>query len=226
MSSVPDASAAARELAAVIDHTLLAADATAADIERVCGEARAHGFASVCVNGAWVTRAVTTLTGCPVATCSVIGFPLGAMDSRAKLAEAQLALDAGARELDTVIALEPLKAGDDAYVARELEQLASACHARGALLKVILECGLLDEAQKRRAAGLAVAAGAEFVKTSTGFEGGASVEDVALLRALVGPQLGVKASGGIRNLRAAQELLRAGANMLGTSAGLAILREA
>lgn len=217
---------AARALAAVIDHTLLAADATAADIERLCGEAREHGFAAVCVNGAWVARAAAALAGSPVVTCSVVGFPLGAMETRAKLCEAGLALDSGARELDTVIALGPLKEGDDAYVARELEEIASACHARGAQLKVILECGLLDEVQKRRAAGLAVAAGADFVKTSTGHAGGATPADVALLRAVVGATLGVKAAGGIRNLRSAQDLLKAGANRLGTSAGLAILSEA
>jgi deoxyribose-phosphate aldolase len=213
-------------LASLIDHTLLAPDATEEAIERLCAEARTHRFATVCVNGSHVARAAACLAGSAVGVCSVAGFPLGAMTRAAKVFEAQRALDDGAREIDAVLPLGALKAGDDATVIGELAELARTCHARGALLKVILECALLDDPTKRHAASLAVQAGADFVKTSTGFAGGgATVADVALLRSAVGQRVGVKASGGIRDLATARALLAAGANRLGTSASLAILRE-
>jgi deoxyribose-phosphate aldolase len=213
-------------LAPFIDHTLLAADATAADVERLCAEAREHGFAAVCVNGLHVARVARALAGSPVAPCSVAAFPLGAMDPRAKRFEAECALDAGAREIDAVIALGALLEGDDALVARDLAGLAEACHARGALLKVILECARLDEPTKRGAARLALDAGADFLKTSTGTAGGASEADVRLLVELAAGRAHVKASGGIRDAAAARAMLAAGAARLGTSAGLAILRGA
>lgn len=211
-------------LARFIDHTLLAADATAADVERLCAEAREHGFAAACVNGLHIARVARALEGSDVAPCSVVAFPLGAMDPRAKRFEAECALDAGAREIDAVIALGALLAGDDALVARDLSGLAEACHRRGALLKVILECARLDEAAKRRAARLALEAGADFLKTSTGTAGGASEADVRLLVELAAGRARVKASGGIRDASAARAMLAAGAARLGTSAGLAILR--
>lgn len=213
-------------LASCIDHTLLAADATAADVERLCAEAREHGFAAVCVNGLHVARVARALDGSPVVPCSVVAFPLGAMDPRAKRFEAECALDVGAREIDAVIALGALLAGDDALVARDLAGLVEACRARGALLKVILECTRLDEAAKRRAARLALEAGADFLKTSTGTAGGATEADVRLLVELAAGRARVKASGGIRDASAARAMLAAGASRLGTSAGLAIVRGA
>lgn len=216
----------ARSLAAAIDHTNLAADATAADVERLCAEAREHGFAAVCVNGLHVARAAAELAGSRVAVCSVVAFPLGAMDPRAKRFEAERALDAGAREIDAVIALGALLAGDDGLVSRDLAGLAEACHARDAQLKVILECARLDDAGKRRAARLALDAGADWLKTSTGTAGGATPADVRLLAELAGQRARVKAAGGIRDAATAREMLAAGASRLGTSAGLAILRGA
>jgi len=213
-------------LAALIDHTLLAADATPARIERLCAEARAHAFAAVCVNGAHVRLAAGRLTGSTVAVCAVVGFPLGAMATRAKVEEARLALDDGARELDMVLALGALKAGDDAGVVRDVAGVAELAHAGGARVKVILETGLLAADEVERAARLAVAGGADFVKTSTGFgPRGASLEDVRRLRAAVGPEVGVKASGGVRTRAFALELLEAGATRLGTSAGVELVRE-
>jgi deoxyribose-phosphate aldolase len=213
-------------LARSIDHTLLAADATAADVERLSAEALEHGFAAVCVNGLHVARVARALAGSHVAPCSVVAFPLGAMDPRAKRFEAECALDAGAREIDAVIALGALLAGDDALVARDLAGLAEACHGRRALLKVILECARLDDAAKRRAARLALEAGADFLKTSTGTAGGASEADVRLLVELAAGRARVKASGGIRDATAARAMLAAGASRLGTSAGLVIVRGA
>jgi deoxyribose-phosphate aldolase len=212
-------------LAGLIDHTLLRPDARADEIERLCAEALAEGFAAVCVHGCWVRLCAARLAGSQVAVCAVVGFPLGAMASAAKLAEARIALDDGAREIDVVQNVGALKTGDEALVLRELEELARLCHARGARLKVILETALLDDAQKVRAAELAQRAGADFVKTSTGFAAsGASVHDVALLRRTVGPALGVKASGGVRDAAFARELVAAGATRIGASASLAIVR--
>lgn len=213
-------------LAGFIDHTLLRADATAAEIDRLCAEALEHGFASVCVNGAWVARCAERLRGSSVAVCAVAGFPLGAMASAAKAGEARVALDDGAREIDVVAHLGALKAGDDDLVVRDLAAVAAVCRERRALLKVILETALFDDAGKARAAGLAVRAGADFVKTSTGFgPGGATLADVALLRRTVGPRIGVKASGGIRDAATARAMLAAGATRLGTSASAAIVAQ-
>ena len=210
-------------LAAVIDHTLLDPAADAREIERTCDQALAHGFAAVCVAPVWIARVAGRLRGSAVRACSVVGFPTGAHRTETKVDEARRAIADGARELDVVIALWALKSGDPAAVRRELE--AVVAEARGvAIVKAILETGRLTSDEKRAAARLAIEAGADFVKTSTGFGGGgATVEDVRLLRAVVGPDRGVKASGGIRTTALALELLRAGATRLGASAGPALL---
>jgi deoxyribose-phosphate aldolase len=222
---VPTASTA-RDLAATIDHTRLAPGTTAAEVEQLCTEAREHGFAAVCVNGVFVPRCVRALAGSAVKTCTVIGFPLGAMATRAKREEARVALDDGARELDMVLQLGALKDGDLAAVARDVEAVVAPAHGAGARVKVILETGLLEREAIVRACRIAGESGADFVKTSTGFgPRGATVEDVVLMRASVRPGMGIKAAGGIRTLSAARELLAAGATRLGTSAGLALLAE-
>jgi deoxyribose-phosphate aldolase len=214
-------------LASFIDHTLLRADATPAQIERLCREALEHSFAAVCVNGMHVRRSARLLKGQGVAVCTVAGFPLGATTTTAKLFETVRALEDGADEVDAVIPIGALLAGEEAYVAAELEALARACHAGGGRLKAILECALLDHASKLRACELAREAGCDFVKTSTGFApGGATVEDVRLLRGCVGEALEVKAAGGIRDLATARALIEAGASRLGCSASLAIVAEA
>jgi deoxyribose-phosphate aldolase len=212
-------------LAAFIDHTLLKADATAADIERLCAEARAHGFFAVCVNGSRVELARARLEESAVKVVAVVGFPLGAMDSDVKRFETEAAVDAGAHEIDVALNIGRLKDGDHRSVLRELRDVVEAADER--LVKVILETGLLTRDQTASACELVLDCGAKFVKTSTGFgPRGATVEDVKLLRELVGPDFGVKASGGIRDLATALALLEAGANRLGASAGVAILAEA
>lgn len=212
------------ELARLIDHTLLAPGATRDEIVRLCEEARTHGFATVCVNGVWVREAAVALDGSAVRVCAVAGFPLGASATRVKRYEAEAALDDGAVEIDMVLDVGGLKGGDDARVRDDVEAVAEAVHARGGLLKVILEMGLLSSDEKVRACWLAVAAGADFVKTSTGFgPGGATVADVELMRRTVGPAIGVKASGGIRTLEDALALVAAGATRLGTSRGVALV---
>jgi deoxyribose-phosphate aldolase len=214
------------ELAGCIDHTLLRPAATGVDIDRLCDEAKSYGFAAVCVNPVWVERAVSRLGRSKVLVASVVGFPLGASRSEIKLAETQRALDDGAREIDMVINIGRLIEGDVGYVADEIQQLTGAAHRVGAVTKVIIETALLTDDQKRIACELAVGAGADFVKTSTGFGGGgATVSDVALMRSVVGQTIGVKASGGIRTAADALNLLRAGATRLGTSAGPAIVTE-
>ncbi|HEX6881882.1 MAG TPA: deoxyribose-phosphate aldolase [Planctomycetota bacterium] len=217
----------AAELAAAIDHTLLAPTATAADVERLCDEARAHGFASVCVNGVHVARCRARLAGSAVRVACVVGFPLGADAPGAKRRAAEIALADGAEELDVVLQLGALRAGDHALVEHDLAGVVAAARAAGGLVKAILETGLLDAEETRRACRIAEASGASFVKTSTGFgPRGATRADVLLLRQCVGLRLGVKASGGIKSAALARELLAAGATRLGTSASLAILREA
>jgi len=212
-----------QELARCIDHTLLRPDATAADIEGLCAEARANGFYAVCVHGSRVVQAAHWLADSEVKVAAVAGFPLGVTEADVKRFECETLIDLGAQELDVVLNIGRLKDGDDRYVLRELRDVVEA--ADGVPVKVILECALLTDEEKRRAASLVVESGAAFVKTSTGFgPGGATVEDVALLRAIVGPKLGVKASGGIRDAAAAAALLAAGATRLGTSAGVAIVR--
>jgi deoxyribose-phosphate aldolase len=214
-------------IAQMIDHTLLKPEATPDQIDRLCAEAREYRFASVCVNPLFVDRCRENLAETPVAVCTVIGFPLGATTTKAKLFEAQQALGHGARELDMVIPIGLLRAGRYVDVLEDVRSLAVAAHAREALLKVIIETVLLDDEQKVLACLLAQRAGADYVKTSTGFAGGgATVADVALMRRVVGPVLGVKASGGVRNLADARAMIAAGATRIGASAGVAIVREA
>jgi deoxyribose-phosphate aldolase len=210
------------DLARAIDHTILKADVTAPQIERLCDEARRHGFAAVCVNPCWVSLCARLLRGSPVAVCTVVGFPLGANESATKADEARRAIAAGATEVDMVLNIGALKAGDHVTVQADIAAVRAA--SAGATLKVILECALLTDDEKTAACRLAVAAGADFVKTSTGFaSGGATVADVTLMRAAVGPGCGVKASGGIRDRATALAMLAAGAARLGTSSGVAIL---
>lgn len=215
------------QLARMIDHTILKAEATPADIERLCAEAAEHTFAAVCVNPLYVALAATLLRGTPVAVCTVAGFPLGATPTPVKVYEARQALTEGATEVDMVLPIGLLKAGQRQAVLEDMRQLALACHEHGALLKVILENALLTDAEKVLACQLAVEAGADFVKTSTGFaKTGATVADVALMRQTVGPQIGVKAAGGIRTYADALAMIAAGANRLGASASLEILAAA
>lgn len=207
-----------------IEHTLLKPDATPSDIERLCEEAVVHGFHSVCVNPYHVPFAVSQLRGTGVKVCTVIGFPLGATTSFAKMCEARDAIAAGAEELDMVINIGALRAGDLAAVEADIEGVVRV--AGGAPVKVILETGLLTPAEKVAACKAAQAAGARFVKTSTGFgPGGATVEDVQLMKEATGGALGVKASGGIRDLATAVALIRAGATRLGTSSSVKIMAE-
>jgi deoxyribose-phosphate aldolase len=213
-------------IASLIDQTLLKPEATATDVARLCAEARRHAFAAVCVNPHWVGLASAELAGSGVKVCTVAGFPLGANETKTKLLEADLALSRGAVELDIVQNVGALRSGDARLVHDEIEELARLAHSRNALLKVILETCLLNESEKREACRLALAADADFVKTSTGFSsGGATREDVALMRQTVGSALGVKASGGIRSLAILREMVQAGANRIGTSSGVQILRE-
>ncbi len=225
-------------LARAIDHTLLKPDARRQDVLRVVGEAAEHGFASVCIPPCYVAEAARALdraaeaagTGAPrVAVCTVISFPLGYADPVARIAESRQAVAAGARELDTVINVSRLKSGETGRVLDDLRGWVEALRAADAelVLKVILETALLTDDEKRRAAVLVADAGADFVKTSTGFGGGgATVEDVRLLAAAVGDRARIKASGGIRDLETALAMLDAGASRLGTSSGVAIVREA
>lgn len=215
------------DIARLIDHTLLKPEATPEQIERLCAEAREHGFASVCVNPSYVALAARLLSGSATLVCTVIGFPLGATTSETKLFEAQQALNLGAREVDMVIHVGHLKGHDHDYVRADIRAVVDAAHANGAICKVIIETALLAEDEKIAACQLAAQAGADFVKTSTGFStGGATVADVALMRRTVGETIGVKAAGGVRSLADAQALIAAGATRLGTSAGVQLVREA
>jgi len=209
-------------VAHAIDHTLLKADATEAQIRKLCEEARQYQFASVCVNPGWVSLAAELLAGSPVKVCTVIGFPLGATTPTAKAIEARDAIANGATEVDMVINVGALKSGDDALVRRDIEAVVNA--ARGqALVKVIIETALLSREEKVKACLLAKMAGADFVKTSTGFStGGATVEDIALMRETVGPEMGVKASGGVGDRKTAEAMVAAGATRIGASASVAI----
>ncbi|KAA9338617.1 deoxyribose-phosphate aldolase [Hymenobacter busanensis] len=211
-------------LAGRIDHTLLRPDATRAQIEQLCTEARAAGFASVCVPPHYVPVAAAALQGSGVAVCTVIGFPLGYSTPAAKQAEAAEALRHGATELDMVLNNAAFASGDDALVQHDIEHLAQLCHRHGALLKVIIETALLTPDDIRRACDLCAAAGADFVKTSTGFASrGASVDDVRLMRDQLPARIRIKAAGGIRSHAQAVALVQAGADRLGASAGLALL---
>jgi len=210
------------QLAAYIDHTLLKADATAKDIEKLCAEARENHFYSVSVNGSWVAEARHFLDGSDVKVGCAVGFPLGATSGDVKRFEAEAAIDDGAHEIDVVLNLGRLKDGDDKYVFRELCDVVEAADEWP--VKVILETCLLNREEKIRACKLVVESGARFVKTSTGFStGGATVEDVKLMRETAGPKFGVKASGGIRDTKTALAMIEAGATRLGTSAGVAIV---
>ena len=212
-------------LASAIDHTLLKPDATRAEVDALCGEALEHGFASVCVNGAWVRRCAEILRDSPVLVCCVVGFPLGAMATEVKAYEARQAIEAGACEIDMVLNVGALKSGHDEQVRRDVAAVAETCHRLGARLKVILETCLLTNEEIVRASRLSKSAGADFVKTSTGFsKGGATVEHVALMRRTVGPVVGVKASGGVRDGDTARAMLAAGATRLGASASVEIVQ--
>lgn len=214
-------------LAALIDHTILRPDATAEEIRQVCAEARQYGFASVCVNPARVALAAAELRGSGVKVCSVVGFPLGATPTEAKLDEAGSAIREGAREIDMVIHIGALKERDYRAVKSDIQSVAQLCHAGGALLKVIIETCLLDDAEKVAACALAKLAGADFVKTSTGFsKAGATAADVALMRRVAGPEMGVKAAGGIRTLADLRAMVAAGASRIGASASVKIMEAA
>jgi deoxyribose-phosphate aldolase len=214
-------------IASLIDHTMLRPEATRADIVKLCGEARQYGFATVCINPYWVPLAASELAGTAVKVCTVAGFPLGATSTEAKVAEAAAALRAGAREIDMVINVGALRSGDLDTVKMDIQAVARVCHDAGAIVKVILETALLDDAQKTSACGLAQAAGADFVKTSTGFgPAGAAVQDIVLMRHAVGPRMGVKAAGGIRTLDDFRAMVAAGASRVGASASVKIVEAA
>ncbi len=214
-------------VAALIDHTILKADATRADVLKVCREARDYGFASVCVNGCWTALVAKELAGSQAKVCTVVGFPLGAMSTDAKAAETEIAVRDGAREIDMVIPIGALKSGESEAVKTDIAAVVNAAHAGGAIVKVIIETALLTDEEKRLACRLAKEAGAEFVKTSTGFSSaGATAYDVALMRETVGAQMGVKASGGIRTIEDLRAMVAAGANRIGASASVKIVEGA
>ncbi len=221
-----DASDVPVDLAKYIDHTLLKPEATAEQIDELCAEAERYGFASVCVNPTWVRRCSSNLRDSEVRVCSVIGFPLGATTPEVKALETRRALRDGAREVDMVINVGALKSGDHDLVRTDIEKVVDSAHEGGALVKVILETVLLTDEEKVIASALSKAAKADFVKTSTGFGGGgATVYDVALMRETVGPEMGVKASGGVRTLEDVEDMIAAGATRIGASAGVQIVSE-
>ena len=210
------------DLAKYIDHTQLAADAGKDKIEKLCAEAREAGFASVCVNSTWVSYAKKLLEGSFVNVCTVVGFPLGAMSTRAKAAETEIAIEDGADEIDMVINIGYLKSGMYDEVLNDIKAVREA--SRGKVLKVIIETCLLTDEEKVKACELSAKAGADFVKTSTGFsKGGATKEDVALMKKSIPSNMKVKASGGIRSYETAMDMVRAGASRLGCSSGMAII---
>lgn len=216
-----------QNVGSLIDHTLLKPDATQDQIAQLCYEARTHRFASVCINPAHVKLAAQLLKDSGVPVCTVVGFPLGATPATVKAFETQQAIRDGASEIDMVINIGALKSQDYHTVYEDIATVTRTAHAGNALLKVIIETALLTDEEKVVACQLSKTAGADFVKTSTGFgPGGATVADVALMRRVVGPELGVKASGGVRNFADAQAMIAAGANRLGASAGVRIVKEA
>jgi deoxyribose-phosphate aldolase len=216
-----------QSIASLIDHTLLKPEATESDIVQLCREAREYNFKTVCVNPCWVDMARRKLSDSSVLVCTVIGFPLGANLTETKLSEARLALEQGAAELDMVQNAGALRSGDSAFVQAEIAALTRVAHAAGAILKVILETSVLSEEEKVAACRIAVEAGVDFVKTSTGFSAsGATESDVRLMRATVGPSVGVKASGGVRTFDALRRMVEAGATRIGTSSGVQIIRDA
>jgi deoxyribose-phosphate aldolase len=220
-------SEAARDVARFIDHTLLKPDASRSEILKVCEEGVRYGFASVCINPIWVRESACALRGSGVKVCTVIGFPLGANAPDTKVYEARRAIFDGASELDMVVNVGALKSGDHDLVSRDIRGVVEVTNEAGYICKVIIETALLTEDEKVSACLIAKEAGADFVKTSTGFsKGGATAADVALMRRVVGGQMGVKASGGVRDLKQAQEMIRAGATRIGASVGVQIIQEA
>lgn len=212
-------------IASYIDHTLLKPEASEAEVLQLCAEAAKYRFKSVCVNPVWVKTVKKALKGSSVLTCAVIGFPLGATPTDVKVFEARGAVLDGADEIDMVIHIAAARAEDKGALVEDITAVAQAVHGGGAILKVIIETSLLSDAQKVLACEAAVEAGADFVKTSTGFNGGgATAEDVALMRRTVGPNLGVKASGGVRSLADAQAMIAAGATRIGASSGITIVK--
>ncbi|HKF53166.1 MAG TPA: deoxyribose-phosphate aldolase [Candidatus Acidoferrales bacterium] len=213
-------------IAALIDHTILKPETTSAQVRQLCEEALQYKFASACVNPFFVPLAAELVRGSAVKVCSVAGFPLGATTTDAKVFEAQEAIQHGAHEIDMVMNVGALKSGDDTSVEDDIRRVADACHRGNAICKVILENCLLTDEEKIRACKVAVRAGADYVKTSTGFNAnGATVDDVGLMRATVGPKIGVKASGGIRTLEDLQKMVAAGATRIGTSSGVKIIQQ-
>ena len=216
--------AARKNIAAIIDHTLLRADTTLKDLDQLCREAVVYSFATVCVNPVHVSYCVKKLEGSRIPVATVIGFPLGANLTRTKAEETEIALEDGAAEFDMVINIGMLKSGKDDFVQNDIVAVVKA--ARGYLVKVIIETALLTESEKIKACSLAKLAGAHFVKTSTGFsKAGATIEDVKLMRATVGSEMGVKASGGIRTFTEAIRMVEAGASRIGTSSGVQIVQQ-
>jgi deoxyribose-phosphate aldolase len=219
--------ATAHDWASLIDHTLLKPEASKADIKKLCDEAAQFGFASVCVNPSWVKAAAQFLAGTPVPVCTVIGFPLGATLPDVKAYEARRAIFNGAREVDMVINIGAVKSGDDCLLEEDIAAVVDAAHENSILCKVIIETALLTDEEKVRACLAAKNAGADFVKTSTGFaKGGATAHDVALMRRTVGSELGVKASGGVKGIEDARAMFEAGATRIGASVGVKIAQEA
>jgi len=218
--------AATAGVSGVIDHTLLKADATREEVEELCREAAEFGFATVCVNPAWVATAAAKLRGTGVGVCSVVGFPLGATTADVKNFETRRAIFDGATEIDMVINVGALKSGDLRTVERDIEAVTEPCRQCGVLSKVIIEAALLTDEEKITACTLSKAAGADFVKTSTGFgPGGATAAYVALMRRVVGAEMGVKAAGGVRDLEGLKAMVAAGATRVGASAGVKIVQE-
>ncbi|SEB37120.1 deoxyribose-phosphate aldolase [Terriglobus roseus] len=215
-----------RALAATLDHTLLKADATRAQVLHICSEAAEYRFACAMVNPFWVSTAVAALAGTDVPVGVVIGFPLGASLNESKVDEAKRVIALGAHDVDMVMNIGALKGGEYDTVAEDIRGVVEVAHGRGAIVKVILETALLNFEEKLRASEIAVTAGADFIKTSTGFStGGATVDDIAQMRGVAGSRCGVKASGGIRSLADAQAMLRAGATRIGASASVRIVQE-
>ncbi|WP_372663907.1 deoxyribose-phosphate aldolase [Cohnella sp.] len=211
------------QIAGMIDHTILSAVSPEAEIIRICKEAKRHGFATVCVNPYWVPVAARELAGSQVGLTTVIGFPLGASRTEIKAAEAADAISVGATEIDMVLNVGALKSGHSEAVKHDIEEVVKACKGKAAVKVIIETCYLTDE-EKRQASLLCKEAGADFVKTSTGFgTGGATVEDIALIRHVVGPDMGIKASGGVRDLEGARKFIQAGATRLGASSSVAIV---
>lgn len=227
LSTCDRCGAVEERIASLIDHTLLRPEATRQQIVKLCEEARRFGFATVCVNPAWVPLCASLLQGTPVKVCTVVGFPLGATLTDAKRAETEQAVKLGAQEIDMVIQIGALRSGDLDQVYLDIRAVVEAAHRGGAVVKVILEAALLNDEEKMAACTLARLAGAEFVKTSTGFgPSGASVHDVELMRRVVGGEMGIKAAGGIRSFEDFEKMAAAGATRIGASASVKILEEA